>query len=379
MVKVLQFVYKMQLAGAETLLMQIYRAIDRNKVQFDFVTHTDETGNYDNEIRDLGGKIFHMPVLPRENFLLYVAALRKIVLQNGPYVCVHSHLLFLNGLVLEVARSIDVPLRVSHAHSTNDGKGNSVDRLVYRWLMRHKIRKFATHMFAASRPAGEWVYGRNCWQDSRSQLLPNAIDLRPFKALSENKLDLRKELGLPTNKMLVGHVGRLIRTKNHQKILAVFNHIVKLQPSAHLILVGEGPLEAEIHALINLLGLQAQVSMLGVRNDIPKLLGALDLFLFPSFYEGLGIVLIEAQAAGVPCIVSNTVPSEGDLGLGLVKFLPLSAGCDVWSRVALKSIKSPRMSWSIREQGLRQNHYDILELAPKMQEFYCGESNSFNW
>lgn len=378
MVRVLQVVHQMNRAGLETLLMRIYRNIDRNKVQFDFLVHTDQPGHYDEEIRDLGGKIVCIPVSPNNNYLPYTKSLKRIILQNGPYICVHSHLLLLSGVILRVAYCANVPLRIAHSHTTIDNKRNGFCRHVYRWCMRRLIRHYATHMFAVSRPAGEWLFGNNCWQDSRVQILHNALDLKPYEVLCPDRLKLRKELDLPINGILLGHIGRFVKGKNHQKVLEIFNHLVKLQPTAHLILVGEGPTEGEVRSSIKSLGLQNQVSMLGVRSDIPKLLGALDLFLFPSLFEGLGIVLIEAQAAGVPCIVSNTVPFEADLGLGLVKFVPLSANSNVWARAALDSFNFSRLPWTTREKVLKQEGYDISELTLKLQGLYSHEFNSAN-
>ena len=176
----------------------------------------------------------------------------------------------------------------------------------------------------------------------------------------------------------MGHIGRFVPQKNHRKVLEIFSYFVKLQPAAHLILVGEGPMEDEIRSLIKSLGLQDQVSMLGVRSDVPKLLGALDLFLFPSLFEGLGIVLIESQAAGVPCLVSDTIPSEADIGLGLVKFMPISVHGDTWARAALDMFDLSRLPWTTREKALKENGYDISELAPKLQGLYSHVLNSTN-
>jgi glycosyltransferase involved in cell wall biosynthesis len=368
-------VHKMHRAGTETLLMQIYRNIDRDKVQFDFLVHTDQPGHYDDEIRNLGGKIVYIPVSPRKNYLLYTKTLKNIILQNGPYICVHSHMSLLSGVILKVAYSANIPLRIAHSHTDLDSKGNSFSRRVYGWYMRHQIRHYATHVLAVSRPAGEWLFGKNCWQDPRVQILHNATDLKPYEMLCQDRLKLRKELGLPINGILLGHVGRFEPEKNHQKLLEIFSHLVKLKPTAHLILVGEGSLEDEVRSLIKSLGLQENVYMLGVRSDIPELMGALNLFLFPSLFEGLGIVLIEAQAAGVPCIVSDTTPSEADLGLGLLKFVPLSADCDIWVRSALDALDSSRLPWSTREKALKQNNYDISKLALELQELYSHELN----
>ena len=264
-----------------------------------------------------------MPVSPSKNYFIYTKSLKNIFMENGPYGNIHSHLLLLSGVILGVAHSANIPHRIVHSHNTSDAKAGSFSRRVYRWFMRRQIRRYATHMVAVSRPAGEWLFGKNCWDDPRVQILYNAIDLKPYETVCQDRSKLRKELGLPIDGILLGHIGRFDLQKNHRKVLEIFSQLVKLQSSAHLLLIGEGPLEGEMRSLVKSLGLQDQVSMLGVRSDIPELMGALDLFLFPSLFEGLGIVLIEAQAAGVACLVSDVVPSEADLGLGLVKSMPL--------------------------------------------------------
>lgn len=374
-VRVLQVVHKMHYAGAETLLMRIYRNIDRAKVQFDFLVHTDQPGHYDDEIRDLGGKIIFMPVSPRRNYILYTKTLKNIILQNSSYTCVHSHLALLSGVILKVAYDANISCRIVHSHTSGDSKPDRSSRRIYKWYMLRQINHYATHMLAVSHPAGEWLFGRNCWQDSRVQILKNALDLHPYEMECQDRIRLRKELGLPIDGILLGHVGRFVQSKNHRKMLEIFSNLLKLQSAAHLILVGEGPLEGEMRSLIKSLGLQNQVIMLGVRSDIRELMGAMDLFLFPSLYEGLGIALIEAQAAGVPCLVSDAIPYEADLGLGLVKFLPLSIDCNIWVETALGLVSPSRLPWSTRKKSLKQNNYDISELAPKLQDLYFHELN----
>ena len=232
-VRVLHAVHKMHRAGTETLLMRIYRNIDRDKVQFDFLAHADQPGYYDDEIRDLGGKIIHIPVSPSKNYWYYAKTLKEILLQNGPYCYVHSHLLLLSGLILGVAYSANIPRRIVHSHSASDSKAGGFGRSVYGYYMRRQIRRYATNMFAVSRPAGEWLFGKDCWQDSRVQILHNAIDLKPYEMLCQDRLRLRKELGLPIDGVLLGHVGRFEKEKNHRKVLEIFDLLVKLQPTAH--------------------------------------------------------------------------------------------------------------------------------------------------
>lgn len=369
--RVLQVVFKMDRAGVETLLMRIYRSINRDKLQFDFLVHTDQQGHYDNEIRELGGRILCLP-LSKINYYSYLSSLKIKILRNNKYIGVHSHLALFSGLPIMVACNMGIPIRIVHGHSTSDGKRNSLARIMYRRLMRYQIARCATHMIAVSRPAGEWLFGESCWKDRRVSIFRNAIDLEPYRQLESDRRKIRKKLGLPVEGLLVGHVGRFVKSKNHKGVLEIFSHFLSVRKDVNLILVGEGENKKEIDHLIERLGLHEKVHILGTRSDIPELMGALDLFLFPSHYEGLGIVLIEAQAAGVPCLVSDAIPFEADLGLGLVKFLPLSSNYDIWVETMLGMISPFRIPWLIREAGLINNHYDIAELTHKLQELYLN-------
>jgi glycosyltransferase involved in cell wall biosynthesis len=372
-VRVLQVVHKMHRAGVETLLMGLFRNIDRSQVQFDFLVHTPEPGHYDDEIRRLGGRIIYMPEADTRNFFVYRKSLRTIMIENGPYRNIHSHLLLLSGIILEAGHSANIKNRIAHSHSTNDGKGDSITRQLYRIFMRSLIRRYSTHMLAVSEPAGEWLFGKNCWNDPRTKIVKNAIELNEFTDQDNNKYKLRKELNLPIDGILVGNVGRFIKPKNHLMLLNIFHQIIKVFPSANLLLVGEGPLSGEISSTINALGLQDNVFMLGVRTDIPKLLYALDLFIFPSLFEGLGMALIEAQAAGLPCLAADTIPLEADLGMGLVKFLPLTANIQIWAKTAIEMLLISKIPWPQREIKLRQNGYDMSELAQRMTMVYRYE------
>ncbi|MEI6290838.1 MAG: glycosyltransferase [Chloroflexota bacterium] len=369
-IRVLHVVHQMNRAGTETLLMHIYRKIDRSRVQFDFLVHTDLPGQYDDEILQLGGKIIIISQSPSQNYLKYKQKLRNIFLEHGPYQCIHSHLLLLSGIIFETAHQSHIPLLVVHSHLSTDIKRNSIYRRVYGYYMRTLIARFATHMIAVSKSSGEWLFGSNWLHDSRSKIIHNAMDLEPFRKLNPDRTKLREILGLPINGIIIGHIGRFVEQKNHRKVIEIFGTFEKDLPSAHLLLIGEGPLESEVKLMITSYGLEDKVLMLGVRKDIPELMNIFDLFLFPSLHEGLGIVLIEAQAAGVPCLTSDTIPPEADLGLGLMKQMPLDATADDWASAAINLIKPVRICWPDREAALIKNHYEISELVNILQDIY---------
>jgi glycosyltransferase involved in cell wall biosynthesis len=354
--------------GVETLLMNVYRHIDRNRVQFDFAVHSTEGSYYDSEIRSLGGRVFPLPepaALPQ-----YVWRLRRLLHRQGPFAAVHSHVYSFSGLALHVARRGGIPLRIAHSHTTSDGKPDRSGRAAYRRLMHMLILRNATHLFACSQPAATALYGHHSLADPRATILPNAIDLSPYRSLPTDKEMLRQELTLPAGNPLLGHIGSFRRPKNHAFLIELMALLVAREPCAQLLLVGDGPLRGEVEQLAYEKGIRDHVHFLGLRSDVPRILGSLDLFLFPSLHEGLGIVLIEAQAAGIPCLVSHAVPSAANLSLGLVRTASLKQGPGEWLDLVAGQLALSPVPWPEREAALRRAGYDIEELARRLLGVY---------
>lgn len=342
-VRVLHLFGRMNRGGAETFIMRVYRHIDRGKVQFDFAVHSPQPGHYDDEIRGLGGRIF---VLPRPDPLrlpAYVQALKRLLGQEGPFIAVHSHVHFYSGIPLVAARLARVPLRIAHSHNTGDGKGQALPRRIYRRWMRRLIFRNATHLLGCSRSACAALYGPECWQDDRVRVLHYCVELAPLESLPQDKKALRARVGLPGEGRLIGHVGRFDTQKNHRFLVEVFEALASRLPDARLILVGDGPLRPEIERLVASRGLQDRVSFLGVRADVPEIMGCLDVLLFPSLYEGLGLVLVEAQASAVPCVISDVVPEEADVVAPLIRRLSLSQPPSVWAEAVMEMQRKGRM------------------------------------
>lgn len=372
-IRILQVVRKMDRGGIQTLIMHVYRHIDRDRVQFDFFVHTDQRGHFDSEIRALGGRVLAGPVLTKVGFRAYRRALTRTLRDSGPFAGVHSHLYRFSGYVLRVAEQAEVPLRVAHGHTAGDGRQESWLRSAFSWLLRRLICRHATHMFGCSRVAAESLFGPGCWQDPRVRVIPNAIDLTPYAALPEDRGALRERAALSVGTPLLGHVGNFSPAKNHCFLIKVFSALLRQVPTAHLVLTGDGPLRTEVEALVGAAGIGEHVHFLGVRPDIPQLVGTLDLFLFPSLYEGLGIALIEAQAAGVPCVVSNRIPTEVDMHLGLLKFVDLQAHPELWVQEILETLKIERPAWLDRYRALAAAGYDIRAVSRLLQGIYVGE------
>ncbi len=372
-VRVLHVFGRMNRGGAETFIMHVYRHIDRGRVQFDFAVHSPQPGHYDEEIRQLGGRIFILPRPRPATLPAYWQAFKKVLRHKGPFVAVHSHVHFFSGIPLAIAKDQGVPVRIAYSHSTSDGKGDNLFRRMYRWYMLRLIRKSATHLLGNSRASCEALYGPLCWRDGRVEIMRLCIDPAPFALLPQDRRALRSKLGLPLDAILVGHVGRFDRPKNHRFLVEIFCVLARRLPDARLVLVGDGPLRREVERWVAEKGLEERVHFLGVRTDVPEIMGCLDVFLFPSLWEGLGIVLVEAQAAGVSCVVSDVVPDEADLGLGLWYPTSLSAGPETWAERVVEALGASPPPWEVREQALRTHGYDAREVAKRLENLYVGD------
>jgi glycosyltransferase involved in cell wall biosynthesis len=371
-VRVLHIIHRMRPGGVQGLVMNLYRHIDRTKVQFDFAVRAKNPEYYDEEILSLGGRIFHLPWQMGNPLStpFYKSALRKVLHDYGPFVAIHSHAGPYSGLTLPVANKSGIPLRLAHSHSTATGKESFVRNLWVR-LMRHYLMGNATDLLACSKPAALWLYGKQAQEDPRLLIFPNAIDLTRYSHLPKDRHDLRQKLSLPAEGVLIGHVGRFNLPKNHHFLLKVFRKFSEVQEKTHLVLVGEGDLHSEIELLAQ--NLQGKVHFLGARSDVPQVLAALDLFVFPSLFEGLGIVLVEAQAAGIPCVASDVVPNEADIGLGLVKFVSLEDTVEHWGEFMLDALKVSVPCWAERKKALQAAGYDVQSAADRLQDIYVGD------
>jgi glycosyltransferase involved in cell wall biosynthesis len=334
-IRILHVVGGMNRGGTETWLMNILRNIDRDRFRMDFLVHTTQPCAYDDEIRDLGSQI--IPCLYPSKPGLYARNFKRILHEHGPYDTVHSHVHHFSGYVLRLAQQADVPVRIAHSHldtSQLDAKAGLLRRgylkLMKRWIARH-----ATIGLAASRKAGVALFGSNWDTDPSRQILYCSIDLTPFQKFVD-PVSVRTELGIPPDAFVIGHVGRFDEQKNHLFLVEIAAEVAKQEPKMRLLLVGDGPLRSEIEQKVVRLDLATRTVFAGVRPDVPRLmLSAMDVFLFPSLYEGLGLVLIEAQAAGLPCIFSDLVPEEADLVKSLIRRFSLSEPPSVWADAIL--------------------------------------------
>jgi glycosyltransferase involved in cell wall biosynthesis len=362
-IRVLHVVVNMNRGGAETLLMNLYRNIDRTKIQFDFLTCKE--GIFDGEISDLGGKVYRIPYVTEVGHFQYGKILEEFFKSQLEYKIVHSHLDKMSGLVLKAAKKAGIPVRISHSHNTSS-EGNMAAKL-YKGYIGQMINSNATFYYACSQVAGEWLFKGRA---KSASILKNGIDIDHFKYSPQTRREIRKELHLSENDIVFGHVGRFAHQKNHEFLIDVFAEFCKGENDSILLLVGDGPLREEIEKKTFDLKINNKVKFLGVRSDIPRILQALDLFMFPSLHEGLPVSLIEAQGAGLPCFISDQVSKEVDMGLNLVQFLPLN-NKSLWIE-RIKKRLSILDSRELNLEPLKQKGYNIKDSASQLEKFYLS-------
>lgn len=342
----------MDRGGAETMLMNLYRNIDREKVQFDFVVHTKNKCSYDDEIKQMGGKIFNFPRFNGINILYYLYCWIRLLKNHKEYKVIHGHNYNVAAIYLMIAK-IFKRYTIAHSHSTSNGKNTKAK---IKNFFCYFVRYFADYKMACSIEAGKWLFGEDILKSSNFHVLYNAIDLKKYSLEYAPKVN---------NEVIFGHIGRFVEEKNHKFLIQVFKEYIKLNGNAKLLLIGKGVLESEIKQLVKNLNLNNKVLFLGLRSDIDILLKNIDVFVFPSIYEGLPVALIEAQAAGVQCFISDKISSEVCV-TDCIHQLSLNLGPKKWAEKILDTkLKKINTFFNLKEAG-----YDITDTAKWLENFY---------
>ena len=358
-IRVLQVVTHMERGGLESTLMNYYRHIDRERVQFDFLVHRQERAAFDDEIESLGGKLYRLPrLVPWSEG--YLAALNHFFDEHPEHKIVHVHQDCLSSVILRAAAQHNIPVRIAHSHSANQDK--NLKYPIKLWYKR-SIPKYTTNLFACGKDAGDWMFGGALFQ-----IINNAIDVEAYAYNPTKRQEMRRQLGLE-NELTIGHVGRFNQPKNHPFLLDIFAALLKKESNAVLLLVGGGEGMSQIREKAQKLGIAEHVHFLGVRSDVADLMQAMDVFVFPSLHEGLPVTMVEAQAAGLPCIISDKIPPECILTEGLVDVMPLSASLEIWAEKILAKRAIPRTD---RRAEIAARGFDITTEAVKLQEFYIN-------
>jgi glycosyltransferase involved in cell wall biosynthesis len=357
----------MHRAGAETLIMNYYHKIDRSKVQFDFIVHTNEKCAYDDEIKLLGGRIYRIPRYTIINHIRYFILWLNFLHKHTEYRIIHGHYFTISAIYFCAAKIFNL---VCIAHSHINYKGPRTKRIMKR-LITFPVRYIADYLFACSKDAGIWLYGKNALRDKKFLLMNNSLDTKRFIFNSKNRGKKRKELKI-INKFVIGHIGRFDLQKNHIFIIEIFKKIFTIDKNSILILVGDGKLKMSIEQKVLDMGLYGNVIFTGARSDIPELLQAMDVFLFPSLYEGFGLVLLEAQASGLKCIVSDTVTKESNI-TNKIEYLSLDKSPEYWARQILKYKDGYERKNNYKK--ICDAGYDIEKSAKWLETFYLKEFN----
>lgn len=348
--------------GVEAVIMNYYRHIDRNKIQFDFFCDSDSTNIPYDEIEKLGGKVIIIP--PYQQIFKYQKELKK-VLKEGNYKIVHSHINTLSVFPLRVAKKVGIPVRIAHSHSTTNKK--EWKKNLMKQFLRPFSKVYATDYFACSELAGRWLFGNKEYDKGNVYLLNNAIDVDKFKYDEKLRKMKRKELGIKDDTLVIGHVGRFVEQKNHEFLIDIFNEVHKKEKNAILLLVGQGPLEDKIKEKVKSYGLDKNVKFLGQRNDVSELYQVFDVFLLPSLYEGLPVVGVEAQASGLLCVFSSAMTKETKV-LNSTLFLDLSLSSLEWANHIMDNYSKYKRIGTKDE--ISENCFNIKEEGNKLENIY---------
>ena len=365
-IRVAQVVGKMNGGGVETVVMNYYRHIDRSKVQFDFLVDEDSTRVPEEEITALGGRVFRIP--PYQHPIRYRRELIRLM-REQQWPIVHSNINTLSVFPLSAAKKIGVPVRIAHSHSTM-GKGEFAKNMM-KLVLRPFANVYPTARFACSHYAGKWLFGKNV----DFTVIPNAIELDKFRFNAETRKQTRRELGISDDTFLIGHVGRFMPQKNQSFLVDVLVGLLPKRPDVMLAFVGDGPDRTAVQQHVEELGIADHVLFLGQRSDVNRLYQAFDVFCLPSLYEGLCVVGIEAQRAGLPCLFSDTITREVDV-TGASRFVPITSPEEWISFIsAIESLSNLHSSKRSDQISGDIEEYDIQRcansLVKKYESFIC--------
>lgn len=372
--RVLHVFGQMFKGGAETRTMELYRCIDRTKYQFDFLVMKKGRHYYFDEIKELGGMIHYIDPPRESSYCGFISNLIRL-LKNEKYYAIHAHTALNEGIVVFSAWISKVEVRIAHSRSASDIAVNKFYYRLYKYFMKMLIKLFSTEYIACSYLAGEYLFGKRMMKKEKVNYLPNAIDIDRFEKLFETKTESRKLINLPQDKVIIGTIGNLRKVKNQIYLIDVFNLYSKNNVETVLVIVGEGPLKIELIDYCKELGISENVYFLGSRDDIPRILNSYDVFLLTSLYEGLPGVIVEAQAAGIPCLISDTVTKEVDVGTGMLKYLPINQNVQAWVNSIENYIESGRLEKRYCIELLRENGFDVKKSSEMLIEIYEGKSN----
>lgn len=363
-IRILQVFGSLDMGGAETRMMDVFRHLNHEKYAFDFLVFQTKQQYYEDEIIKLGGKVWKCNPPSIEKILSVVRQVRR-VLRAGHYDAVHAHVSYFCGIVMYAAMKEHIQVRICHARTAGSMRGGVTYRINEK-IGKLLIKKYATHCLAVSKEAGSFLFDSQIYE-----VLPNAIDVKKIIDISNENIDeIAKQYELSKNLNIIGHIGRFDSVKNHDFILHWFHQYHELHENAYLVLVGEGPLREQMMQMADEMGLRDAIRFTGKTNRVYELLHLFSVLILPSKYEGLPGVVLEAQAAGIPSVVSKNITQEVDMGLSLVKWCNLEYAD--WSNTVDSCIylETPDKSKIIK--AFNEKHFSIDYLVDKLEKIYEG-------
>lgn len=358
--RILHMISSLNIGGSQTFVMNLYRNIDRESIQFDFIIDHPKEIYFQKEIESLGGVVYYMPAFQGTNIKKVRQAWKKFFRNHPEYKILHSHSRSYAALYLPIAKKFGLTT-IIHSHSTSNGKGM---RAVVKKFLQYPLRYQADYFMACSQKAGEWLFGKKICCDDRFYVIKNAIDAKKLKFDAKKRIVSRKKLGL-TDEFTLGFLARVSEPKNPVFVIEIFYELKKRNSNAKLLFVGEGELLQEVKQRAYELEVIEDILFTGVRTDIENMLFAMDCYILPSLWEGLGISLIEAQASGLSCICSENIPLEAEV-TEHVKVLYLSEPASKWARSIQKN--DGNREWD--NEVIINAGYDIAYNAIYLSDFY---------
>lgn len=365
-VRVLHVLGTTNLGGAESRIMDLYRHIDREKIQFDFLIHTTKEGFFDREIKQLGGNIYYLPSFRVYNYFAYKKACKAFFASHNEFQMVQGHMTSTASIYLPVAKKAGVPVTIAHARSAGVDKG--LKGWITKFLRRNLHRK-CDYMFSCSDLAASAVFGEKQYKEGKVVFVPNAVDTKDFAPDKHMREKIRREYGLE-NSFVIGHVGRFHYAKNHEFILDIFAEVLKQNKQAMLFLLGDGPRRQEMEEKAAELGIKERVIFAGNQNPVAPYYQAMDAFLFPSRFEGMPGTVVEAQAAGLPSLIADTITTQVKV-TELVTFLSLAQDAELWAEQLNRIATERKMQKNTEtEIDLSKTNYDVNYQVKQYEQFY---------
>ncbi len=369
-IRVLQVVASLNRGGIETWLAQTTQHISHERFALDVLVLSEKEGAYEKEILAQGCRVFRSSGASRPWRI--PADFARVVREHGPYDIVHTHGYFFAGLVLYRAYNAGIRGRIAHSRNAHDvGKKAMLAWAPWRWLMRYCVNRYATHILAISEASAVYLLGPRLLKDPRYQILTTAIDLAPF-GMTQNRDAMRSSLSIPEHSTVIGHVGNFSWLKNYDLLVDIAQALCERRDDVHFFLVGDGERRESIEKRVNALGISQHFTFAGFRSDVPALLnGAMDIFLMPSRFEGLGRVVVEAQAAGRPCVISSAIPPLADVIPQLINRVSLDEPVSAWVETLEQVIEEPEtVTQKEALDIMQQSQFEIRQNVSSLENIY---------